>query len=220
MEEDVIKLLVHIPSRGRPVQLINCIVRFRDAIHDKENTMIVATLDSDDINPLDTLWRDPSGNLEMLVGKHANKVEAINADLDIFPWDVLVCASDDLSPMTPGFDQAIRTDFSNEADDLDAVFWYPDSNQRICCHPVMGRRYYERDDYVFHPSYRGFYCDDELTMVAQKRGKLFQSTSMKWMHEHPNYATRKADETDKRAKAFMREDYHNFARRMSAGFPR
>ncbi len=213
------KLLIHIPSRGRPVQLIDCIVRFRDAIHDKENTMIVVTLDSDDPT-MGTLWRDASGNLEMLVGKHANKVEAINADLDVFPWDVLVCASDDLSPMTPGFDQAIRTDFANEAADLDAMMWYPDSNRRICCHPVLGRRYYERDGYVFHPSYRGFYCDDEATMVAQNRDKLFQSTSVKWMHQHPNYGTRKGDETDKRAKEFMRQDYANFARRMGQGFPK
>ncbi len=212
------KLLIHIPSRGRPIQLLGCVTRFCEAIHDKDNTQVLITLDSDDDTTGHVMHSE--GGVESLFGKHANKVEAINADLDVFPWDVLVVASDDLSVMTPGFDQAIRTDFANEAPDLDAVFWYPDSNTRICCHPVLGRKYYERDGYVFHPSYRGFYCDDELTMVAQRRGKLFQSTSMKWMHQHPNYATRKADETDKRAKAFMREDYANFARRMGQGFPK
>lgn len=207
---------MHIPSRGRPKQLVNAVARFRDAIHDHENTSILVSLDVDDPDP-EPIWIDPP-YLTTVVGVSKNKIAAINRDINGFTWDVLVCASDDLSTTTIGFDNAIRRDFEGEAPDLDAVLWYQDENPRICCHPCIGRAYYERDGYVFHPSYQGFYCDDEFTIVAQRRGKLYRSSSVKWIHQHPNYKTRKSDETDKRAKATMMLDYRNFARRQSQHF--
>lgn len=215
------RVLIHIPSRGRPAQLADCVARFKDAITDKENTGILLTLDEDDESRAGVAAIDEEAFRMMAVeGKSGDKVSAINRDIDKMPWDVLVCASDDLYPMTPGFDNAIRKDFESEAADLDALFWYPDTNQHICCHPVIGRKYYERDGYVGHPSYRGFYVDDEWTIVARNRNRLFQSTSMKWLHLHPNYKSRKPDETDARAKLHMRQDYANFARRMGQGFPK
>jgi hypothetical protein len=218
------KVLVHIPSRGRHKALSLAVVRWLAAIKDLENTRLLLTLDDDDTPGAELVQAmkvyPPEYPLEAIIGPHKDKVSAINADLDLFPWDVLVCASDDLYPMELEFDQAVRTDFANDVPDFDGVLWYPDKNSRICCHPVIGRKYYERDGYVFHPSYRAFYCDDELTMVAQKRGKLFQSTSVEWDHRHPNYRTRKPDELDHRNKEFMRQDYLTFCRRQSAGFPK
>ncbi len=212
------KVLIHIPSRGRPDELLAAVDNFAACIEDRENTAVLVTLDADDKLTPDVAH--PFIMLACLRSNHADKVAAINADIDPFDWDVLVCASDDLSPMAKGFDQAIRTDFANDADDLDAVMWYPDKNHRICCHPVIGRKYYGRDGYVYHPSYRAFYCDDEFTMVAQRRAKLFKSTSVEWDHRHPNYRTRKPDELDRRNKEFMRQDYLTFCRRQSEGFPK
>jgi hypothetical protein len=213
------RILIHIPSRGRPDELLAAVDNFAACIEDRENTGIQISQDYDDPT-LDPLWVDPPTLVWRVLGDSKSKVAAINRDLDRGPWDVLVCASDDLSPMAKGFDQAIRTDFANDADDFDAVMWYPDKNHRICCHPVIGRKYYERDGYVFHPSYRAFYCDDELTMVAQKRGKLFKSTAVEWDHRHPNYRSRKPDGLDHRNKEFMRQDYLTFCRRQSEGFPK
>lgn len=213
------RLLIHIPSRGRPKQLADCVARFRDAIHNHEETQILISIDSDDQGtPIDGIWA--TGLTHIVRGLSANKIAAINRDLDVIPWDILVCASDDLSTATVGFDNAIRRDFEGEAPDLDAVLWYEDENPRIVCHPVIGRAYYERDGYVFHPSYQGFYCDDEFTIVAQRRDRLYRSSSVRWLHAHPNYRTRKPDQTDARAKATMMLDYRNFAKRQSQGFPK
>ncbi len=218
------KVLVHLPSRGRPEALSMSIVHWLAAIKDRDNTQVIVTLDADDTPGAELAkavrFYPPEFNIEVLMGKHSCKVEAINADIGDFEWDILVCASDDLRPVETDFDQAIRTDFANDADDLDGAMWYADKNSRICCHPVIGRKYYERDGYVYHPSYRAFYCDDEFTMVAQKRGKLFKSTSVEWDHRHPNYRSRKPDQLDQRNKEFMRQDYLTFCRRQQEGFPK
>jgi hypothetical protein len=202
------KVLVHIPSRGRPKQLVDCITKFRAMIADKENTHILVSLDVDDPNA-EPLWIDPP-YLFTAVGHSSCKVAAINRDVDGLAWDVLVVASDDLSTPTKDFDQAIRTDFANHAPDLDAMFWYKDSNRRICCHPVIGRTYYQRDGWVGDPDFKAFYVDDLWTAAAQKRGKLFGSDNVKWVHAHPNYGNRKPDPTDARGKAHLQSDYRLF----------
>lgn len=217
-----LKVLVHIPSRGRPQQLADCSARWRDAVHDHRSTLILCSVDEDDPTCAHLDAQDPTATGEMILrGNSSCKVAAINRDIDKVIWDILVVASDDLSPMMQGFDERIREDFASEAPDLDAVLWYGDPKKgRICMHPVIGRTYYQRDGYVYHNSYRGFYCDDEMSAVAQQRKKLFFSTNVIFQHNHPNHKTRKSDATDARNKQWMMLDYRNFAKRMGQGFPR
>lgn len=204
---------IHIPSRGRPAQLRDTVARWTDAVQDKENTFILVSLDADD-------WSDHKEAYQALndtpalvvVEKSSCKIEAINRDLDCQPWDILMVASDDLHPMTPAIDQAVRRDFQEEVGDLDAMLWYSDQNARICCHPVIGKTYYQRDGFVADPRFKAFYVDDLWTITAQRRGKLYRSSSVKWVHSHPNYKNRKPDATDARGKAHMMADYRLFCK--------
>jgi hypothetical protein len=55
---------------------------------------------------------------------------------------------------------------------LDAFIHCPDdyAKERVCTVSIMGKRYYQRDGYIYHEDYFSMWCDDEATEVAKARG--------------------------------------------------
>lgn len=214
------RVLIKIASRSRPDALAKVMSQYEKLSSGNPRTGFLISLDSDD----PSMWnfKNPTKMpCAIVYGISKSKIDAINRDLIDQDWEYLVVGSDDAVPLTQDWDDLIRQDFEKNFDSTDGVMWYPDGyNYRICCQPIIGRKYYERFGYIYHPSYLSLYCDDELTNVAKKLGLLKQGDSVKFDHGHYRNRKRTRDALDSRNEAHMKKDYENYRDRMRAFFPR
>lgn len=198
------KILFKLTTRSRPLRAIKTLESiFNNCTSD--NFIVLITLDDDDITTPDVYdWC--SGKFQKIVisfGKSDNKIDAINRDMDKirFKWDILVNVSDDQVFIKKGFDDDIRQSFT----DLDKFVHFPDGNRKdLATMSIMGYKYYMRDKYIYHPSYKSVYCDNEAQEVAQLRGCYIFNDIHIFNHEHPAYGGANYDGL------YSRNDHHYF----------
>lgn len=184
-------ILAKVTSRDRPNKLINCISEYLRLASNPTAIKWLITLDFDDqscnnlkfIEKLKTLV--PEAYISF--GKSNNKIHAINRDIEAYTsaneWHILLNISDDQLPIVQGYDQIIRDTMPN---DLEYSLWFGDTWQwRINTMEIQGVNYYKRFNYIYHPSYKSFYCDNESTEVAMKLGKLIKTNKVIIKHVHP-----------------------------------
>lgn len=173
----------------------------------QQNHFIVAKLDTDD----PTMNNDAiKARIEsypgVLVrwGTSRSKIHAINRDLEDLPhWDVMVCASDDMRWLTPGFDNLIRQYMPT---DLDGYLHFMDTyaGDRVCTVDIKGRTYYQRDNCIYFDCYYSMWADDHNTAIAKIRGKHILVPGIHLDHLHyTNNAKAKKDEL------YWRNDTYN-----------
>lgn len=185
------KLLIKFPTRSRPQKFLNVFKKYYELIENKELTEFCITIDEDDktMNNEEILSQlDEYENVEVFIGNSKSKIEAINADIDeMEKWDIVLLASDDMIPLEKGYDNIIRENMIKFYPDTDGVLWFFDGNRRdlntLC---ILGRKYYERFGYIYHPGYKSFYSDDEFTRVANKLKKQTFIDRIIIKHEHPD----------------------------------
>jgi len=127
-------------------------------------------------------------NLYYYIGNSKTKIEAVNADLEDFTdFDILLLASDDMIPQVQGFDNDIRENMEKYFPDTDGILWFFDGKRRdlntLC---ILGKKYYDRFGYIYHPGYKSFYCDDEFTQVGNRLGKQQFIEKVIIEHKHPD----------------------------------
>ena len=216
-----LKILVKLPSRGRPKQCGD-VIRAMQSMQDVECEYLVS-LDHDD--PSVEAYSKAFEGLDVWVkhGKSESKIHAINRDVNGFdePWDILVVGSDDMFPVAQGWDTIIREAMALHFHDLGGMLWFPDGYQKqITTMPIMGRRWFNRFGHVYHPSYRSFFCDNEQTEVAQAHGKLVYIDKQLFDHRHPDNGVRvKRDDTYTKSTPDWNADKANYIQRRAKGFP-
>lgn len=165
-----------------------------------------------------------SPNIDLRVGRSTSKIDAINRDLPMArePWDILVNMSDDMVFLNRGFDDAIRFAFSQS---LDLFVHFNDGNQgaKLCTMSILGRAYFNRFGYIYHPSYRTLFCDNEAQDVAKSLGKyLYMGDSLRiFDHLHPDFGLAERDQRYRESNdaLYAELDQENYERRKAAGFP-
>lgn len=171
------RLLIKFPTRGRPALFFPNLARYFDRAQDLANLQVVVTLDADDrtMNTAAARARLDRLGVRYRYGDPRTKIAAINADMDLAdPWDVVVNGQDDIIP-EPGYDAAIRRHMAAHFPDLDGALHLDDhcaGRDRRCAFVVMGRAYYDRFGYLYHPGYESVFCDDEFTAVGRHLGRL------------------------------------------------
>ena len=219
------KILYKYPTRQRPDKFIACLDTYYRMMSGGDYEFIV-TLDSDDVTMQDSLVRDymsKKKNLRAFVGDNRTKIQAMNADIDkCDAWDVLVLVQDDMIPQVRHFDDIIRQHMLREYPDTDGVLWFFDGyNRNLNTSCIIGKKYYNRFGYIYHPSYVTAYCDNEFTEIATalKRQTYVDSTIIR--HLHPiNDSTTTWDSLYQRNHEPLALDKENYMRRKSSGFPR
>ncbi len=215
------RLLLKCASRGRPEALLRTIENF-EAHCSGEACAWVISLDEDDVTCVTMQHQlEEKCKLPVIVrySVSESKVHAMNRDIPDSDWDVVVMLADDCRTTTKDFDQRIREDFAKFAPDFDAVIQYPDSYQnRIPTHPVIGRKYYDRYGYIWHPAYKSIHCDDELQRVAKRQRKLHKSTMVQFVHEHYRARKRQRDSVDAKNQKAINQDMITYAKRCREGF--
>jgi len=189
-------ILIKIASRERPEQLLATVrecVRLADSPGDIH---YLFSFDSDDASYnndkfLERIASTLLFNYAVCFGKTTNKIEAINRDIPVMnhlklnhdlSWQILLNLSDDQRPIIKGWDEIIRKAMP---DNLDASLWFRDGQPRINTMEIIGRNYYERFGYIYHPDFKSFYCDNLATDMALFQGKCIRSGKQLFDHLHP-----------------------------------
>lgn len=165
-------ILFNLASRSRPERFFETLDNI--VVHSANNNFfIVAKLDEDDMSMNDPMVKQKIADHYPMVhvrwGTSKSKIHAINRDLEGWDYSILVNASDDMRFKTFGFDNILREAMPES---LDAFLHMKDdyAKDRVCTVSIMGKRYYQRDSYIYHPDYYSMWCDDEATAVAKARG--------------------------------------------------
>ncbi len=181
------KLLCKVTSRDRPKELIKCIKTYIDLCNNKDSLIWLFSFDSNDykynnvefVNEIKSLIEFPI----IIFGNSVSKIDAINRDVKFIPtWDILVNISDDQLAEVKGWDEEI---INYMPENLDASLWFNDGHQnRLNTMEIVGRKYYDRFRYIYHPLYKSFFCDNEAQDVAIKLGKLIKIDKCIIKHYH------------------------------------
>lgn len=225
------KILYKVTSRSRPERLKETLMSICNNVSNKDY-LICLSMDSDDKtvnNPEFIKWYNSNIGWELhpFFGRSKNKIQAINRDVETFKvWDILVNVSDDQVFVKKSFDLEIILAFNLFAPDLDGFIHFRDSNHNpidaLSTLSIIGQKYYERDGYIYHPSYESVYCDNEAQDVAKKRGRYKFIDSIIFDHRHPAYGKGQNDAQylKTESKLVHAKDKRNFLNRKKQGFPK
>jgi hypothetical protein len=188
---------------------------------DQTNLFFMITLDTDDasvtMNFIDEIAQ-MHPNVRIDVGISGSKIRAVNRDMQTAPYfDILLLASDDMIPVVKGYDTIIR---KNMPSNTDGVLWFNDGHMgsmlnTLC---ILGRTYYERFGYIYHPSYVTMWCDNEFMSVAHILGKQQYFNQVIIEHQHPDFGLAIRDNTYIQNDNGISKDRETFNRRKKAMF--
>jgi len=180
------RILFKYTTRSRRSNFLRGYDSILNKIANKEDYHILISVDRDDqsMYPLPVL----DGNHTFVVGNSKNKIDAINRDLNEFNYDfdILINMSDDMIFTKKGFDDIIRAEFYK---DFNQYIHYNDGNQKdnVCTMHIVGRDYYNKFKYIYHPDYISLWCDVENDIVAKQLGcyKYMGDDIKLFRHLHP-----------------------------------
>ncbi len=184
------KILYKYPTRDRPLKFSKCINEYYKLMDRTSDFNFIVTVDEDDKKMNDESVIDFMNQIpkcKYVFGNSSTKIEAINADIPNDDWDILVLISDDMIPEVAGFDDIIRQKMMKHFPDTDGVLWFFDGWRRdlntLC---ILGRKYYDRFGYIYHPDYKSFWSDAEFTEVATALDKQVFIDQVIIRHLHPD----------------------------------
>lgn len=219
------KILFKYPSRSRPDRFFKSLDSLYTNLDDKDNFHISCTLDTDDLtmNNPDVIEKiNNYKNISIAWGESKSKVDAVNRSMPDYDWDILVVHSDDMIFNLYGFDTCIRVNINEHSSDLDLLAHYPDQDAKeyLATMYIAGRKFYERFGYIYHPSYKSLWCDNDIMEIAKRLGKYKYMGYQINLHLNPAYEQNKMerDELFNRQQSDWNDDELNFHRRQARNF--
>jgi len=193
------KLLIKFPTRGRKNKFFTVLKQYQKLCEDIDNTFFLITLDNDDkeMNSLEVEdIFNTFKNLKYVYGDSTSKIHAVNRDIEtVDEWDIVLLASDDMAPKVKGYDNIIRNKMREHYPDTDGVLWFNDGHQgnnlnTLC---ILGKKYYERFNYIYHPEYKSVWSDNEFMLVGDILKKQIYFDEVIIEHEHPDWGYGRRD---------------------------
>lgn len=192
------RILLKCPTRSRPQRVMQTLQAYIRLANQPNLLGIAVSCDADDASMTRNLVQDEIRQIMRRVGwgqiyysNNTSKIQACNADMSRvdYPWDIVVLVSDDMVPQVKGYDDVIRNHMLSRFPNTNGLLWFNDGCQgdklnTLC---VYGRQFYERLGYIYHPDYKSFYCDTELTDLCRtdyKDNCLYVPYCI-IRHEHP-----------------------------------
>lgn len=193
------RLLIKFPTRGRPDKFFTVLEKYR-SMSRSGRVRFVVSCDTDDSTMNNEEVRSKFSsydNVEVHYGNSKTKIQAVNADMQNQDFDICLLASDDMIPQCDGYDVKIIDQMKQNYPDMDGVIWFSDGYQKEKLNTlvVLGKRYYDRFGYLYHPDYVSFYSDNEFMQVAFMLGKQTYVDDVIIKHEHPDNTKESADMT-------------------------
>lgn len=223
------KILVKFPTRSRPQKFISTLKGYIDNTVDVANVDYLITVDSNDATMDGSIMEEIyklSNRVTINTGSSTSKIHAVNRGLDQykFHWDIIVLASDDMICMKHGWDKIITETMEYYFPDTDGALWFWDGDintkrNGLCTMNIMGRKYYDRFGYLYHPSYTSLWCDNEYTEVGQRLNKLKFFDTVLFKHVHfSNTPGERPDALMQYTQGFFSKDQTNYQMRKAKNF--
>ena len=217
-----LNLLIKFPTRNRPDKFFKMLDLYYLFLR-TTNFNFIISCDVDDITMNNSLIRqrlDSYPNLTYCFSENKSKVEAINNNLKNVDFDILLLASDDMQPIKPGYDRIIKDCMVNSFPDTDGVLWFNDGFQgdNLNTLVIVGKKYYDRFNYIYHPSYKSLYCDTEFTYVSKINQKVKYFNEVLIKHVQYSIVKEVPDELYIRNDLLANVDQANFERRLKHKF--
>lgn len=217
------KILVKLPTRKRPAQCVGALNRCVEN-QTTANVHYLVTIDSDDSsmkNVRDSLLHHD--HITVDEGLSSNKIHACNRGLENYPgdWDIVLLLSDDMVCQQKGWDAQLIKEMEELYPDTDGVLFHNDGylGEKLNTMCILGRKYYNRFGYIYHPGYKSFWCDNEFQVVANKLNKQTYFKEVLFKHEHPANNGEVADALYMENNANFTTDKQLFDERKQKGFP-
>lgn len=218
-------ILIKLASRSRPTKFVRTLQNIKQTTITNYKVLVSADTDDRSMNnpQMHRFLKQQYPKVEIHYGPHNCKIEAINRDIEkVDAWDILVNMSDDFQITARGWDNIlihrVRQKWSGS---LDWFAHFSDGfvHGNLPTISIMGREYYKRDGYIYHPSYKSFSCDAEAYYVAIARGKHHYFTDKLFRHNHPaNNRQLKTDVLYKLNAAYSSDDIRNYFYRLNRDF--
>lgn len=224
-----LKILFKFPCRGRKEIFFSSIKSLTDNIRDINNYHISFTLDTDDevLNNKEVIEElDKIPNSSVQWGLSKSKINAVNRDIPDIDYDILIVWSNDMFATFYGFDDVFREYIYHAQnkqgdDDFLVHFPEPDSNHVLNVLYIATKKYIQRFGYIYHPSYKSLWCDNESLEVAKMLNR-YHYFCIPGLYEHRNPAYHKygieRDDMFNEQQSHWIEDENNFKERKKRNF--
>jgi hypothetical protein len=226
------KILFKYASRSRNQKFFSGLENIIQNLGDLNNFCILVSLDVDDttMNNPDTIKKLTEyihkypQKIIVKYGHSKSKIDAINRDVnevkEKFDFDILVNFSDDMEFIKHSFDEIIRDKFYVHYQGTDGNIYFNDGfvGDRISTMSIIGRKYYDRFNYIYHPSYVSLWCDNEYTELAKMNQKLMYFSENIYRHNHPANVGGFIDEQLVKTESFAEMDRKNYELRLANKF--
>lgn len=226
------KILFKYASRSRNIKFFSGLDNILNNLGDVNNFCILVSLDVDDaemnnpqtINKLSGYIKKYPEKIIVKYGHSKSKIDAINRDVnevkEKFDFDILINYSDDMEFIQHSFDEIIRSKFFIHYPDLDGNIYFNDGyvGERLSTMSIIGRKYYDRFNYIYHPSYHSLWCDNEYTEVAKRNQKIIYFHERLFNHNHPSNCGGFIDEQLVKTESFSEVDRQNYEKRLNNNF--
>ena len=185
--------LVH-PTRGRPIQLLDCVYRWMDKSSGHNDIEYIISLDTDDSKKyLKAILRLLNEfDLRVVVNTNKTMVEALNRGAELATGDVLIYVSDDFD-CPCNWDTEIQKRTAHTDDWV--LFVYDGIQRNAQTISILSRKYYERFGYIYYPEYISMWADPDFTEVAKRLGKNINAMNLLFKHNHCSTGASPHDET-------------------------
>lgn len=224
-----LKILFKYPCRGREKMFFESLNSLNTNIRDKNNYHISITIDEDDaiLNNPDVIAKiEAYPNVSIRWGFSDSKIHAINRDFPDYEFDVVICWSNDMFSTFYGMDDIMRDYImavANTREDFDFLVHFPepDAKEYLNVLYVATKPYYDRFGYIYHPSYKSLWCDNESMLVAQMLNRYhYIGTPGLYEHRNPAYHRHgiERDELFNLQQDFWQTDELNFIARKAKNF--
>ena len=217
------KLLIKFPTRNRKEKFLSTFKKYQEFIIE-DSTKLLITIDEDDesMNNEDVINELTSyTNTEVIVGTSSSKVDAINRDINVnSEWDIILLASDDMIPQIKGFDKIINTLMLTNYPDTDGILFFNDGfkGRELNTLCILGKKYYQRFNYIYYPEYKSTWCDNEFMMVGDILNKQTYFPMVIIKHEHPDWGYGEHDVIHNKNYSDLSFDMNLFKDRQSKNF--
>lgn len=216
------KILIKFPTRNRKDKFFDVLQKYYDFADDISKIEFLITLDYDDqsMNNQEVIDKLNSfNNLKYVFGTSNNKIHAVNRDIEIGDWDIILLASDDMIPNEKGYDEQIRFNMKLYYPDTDGILWFNDGNRKdlntLC---ILGKKYYQRFGYIYHPDYKSLWSDNEFMTVGNILKKQTFIDRVIIHHQHPDWGYGSRDKIHTLNSNHDKDDRNTFFRRQKNNF--
>lgn len=220
------RILFKYPCRGREKMFFESLDSIYENVYDLDNFHVSCTIDTDDeilTAPHVQLKLREYSNLSIGWGLSDCKISAINRSMPDYDFDILICWSNDMFWTFRGFDDYLRQMINGVFPDMDGLYHLPEMDAKDALNVlfICTRKYYDRFKYIYHPSYKSLWCDNESLAVAKMLNKYHYDGSVgMFIHKNPAYAHHgvERDEKFNYDQSFWGVDEMNFHNRMANNF--